>query len=164
MKRSSFSIKLLGILPLLVVCLANAGGVIEVSNAWVRALPPGQTVTAAFFTLDNVGQSSCRLRSVASDITERGEIHQHQHDDGMMRMRRVPTLEISANSSQVFAPGGYHIMLFGLNRSLQDGEFVKLRLDFANCDDVSVEAEARSPLRSSSIGGGVPGYREVSEG
>jgi copper(I)-binding protein len=45
-------------------------------------------------------------------------------------MRAVPSLELPAGKSIRLEPGGYHIMLFDLKRSLVPGQKLKLELSF----------------------------------
>ena len=68
-----------------------------------------------------------------------------------MSMRRVPELRIPAGSQVDLKPGGYHLMLFGLQTSLVDGEAYPLSLLFEACPDVQLNVPVRDVLRE---GGG----------
>jgi len=48
----------------------------------------------------------------------------------MMRMRAVPFLQLPAGKPVKLTPGGYHIMLYDLRRSLVSGQEVSLELTF----------------------------------
>jgi copper(I)-binding protein len=103
---------------------------IVVHDAWVRGLPPGQGVTAAFMRLENTGTESRSLVGAKTTVAERAEIHQHVHSDGMMSMRRVQDLPVPAGKKTTLQPGGYHLMLFGLKRPLKHGQRIELGLEF----------------------------------
>ena len=65
--------------------------------------------------------------SVASDV----ELHEHIHDNGIMRMREVDGgLTLEANQSMIMKPGGYHIMLISLHKPLKAGDTMDLSLKF----------------------------------
>ena len=95
------------------VLSAAAESTIMVTDAHVRGMPPGRTVTAAFFEVHNSGESDCHLVSAQTDIAKRAELHTHLHENGVMKMREVPSVALPAGESLSFKPGGLHIMLFG---------------------------------------------------
>jgi copper(I)-binding protein len=87
---------------------------ITVIDGYIREMPPGQDITAAFMTLKNSTLGLCRLTMASSVIAEKIEIHGHFYKDGMMSMRPVDGLDIPPKKSISLKPGGYHLMLFGL--------------------------------------------------
>ena len=112
---------------------------ISVSNAYVRGLPPGQKVTAAFLTLTNTAEQAFTLQSVSSPVAEKSELHETSQDGVQMQMRKLDALPLAAGETLTFEPGGKHIMLMGLQQSLQEGDTVELRLCFAEfCKIVQV--------------------------
>ncbi|WP_438950966.1 copper chaperone PCu(A)C [Porticoccus sp.] len=142
----SFLKRYLVIFPILFTVQANAVELV-VSEAYIRGLPSGQTVTAAFMTIYNGYGHDCRLLGVASPIASRAELHQHRHRDGVMSMRRVPELTIPAGGQVDLRPGGYHLMLFGLQAKLLDGEEYPVSLLFEACPDVELSVPVRDVLR-----------------
>lgn len=127
----------------LLAALASAGeSVIQVSDAYVRATPPGRAVTAAFFDAHNSGKSDCLLVAAKTDIARATELHTHIHKDGVMRMRRLPEVELPAGKGVSFKPGGLHIMLFDV-RPLEVDENVSITLQFANCQAKTITAQVR---------------------
>ncbi len=92
---------------------------LEVSDAWLRAPLPGQTVAAGYFTLRNNTDLPATLVSMSSPDASRVELHTHQLQGDMMRMRRLDHLEVAGRHHVVLAPGGHHLMLFDV-RSLND--------------------------------------------
>ncbi len=85
----------------------------QVSGAQLREPMPGQTTAVAFLKLTNQNKEAATLISVSMENSRAVEIHEHSHVNGMMRMRRVPSIEIAPAETVVFQSGGYHFMVFG---------------------------------------------------
>lgn len=115
-----------GSLLLLAACALQADLTIE--QAYVRGMPPGQSVTAAFMRLSNKGEEPLTLVRASSSFASIVEIHGHSHDNGVMRMRRVAELTIGAGESVTLAPGELHLMFMGLKKSPMEGDTVDLEL------------------------------------
>jgi len=100
-----------------------------ISDAQVRAMPPGQPNTAAFLTLKNTSAQSVTLVSAKTNAAKKAEFHNHiKNAAGVMSMQQVASINIEPNASFVFKSGSYHIMLMGLNKMLKPGESVSLEL------------------------------------
>lgn len=97
-------------------------------RAYVRALPPTQTVTAAFMRLLNKSNTPIAIVGAQSTIAEKAEIHAHSHRNGMMRMERVNRISVPAHGEFVLASGGHHLMLMGLKKTLVEGDKVVIEL------------------------------------
>lgn len=130
-------------------CLTTVAGELSVTNATVRAMPPGQTTTAAYLSVTNGGDKACLLVGGRTAIAGKVEIHQHQHSDGMMKMRPVASLAVEPDETLVFQPGGYHLMLFDLQAPLMPGETHSITLLSENCGEALVTAEVHSLLQKS---------------
>lgn len=114
---------------LLAISTSAAWAELTLKDAHVRAMPPGQPVTAAFLTLMNTGKQEIVLESASSDISHHSEFHSHTMDEkGVMRMREETQISIPAGQSFVFKPGHHHIMLMGLKKNLVVGDNVQLTL------------------------------------
>lgn len=114
---------------------AAAAG-LDISDARVRALIPGQDRTAGYFTAHNPTAEPIVLTGARSDAVRAIEMHISFRDGDMMRMRRLEHLEIAPGETVRFEPGGRHLMLFGveaLNSAVaitleqQDGTRVPVR-------------------------------------
>ncbi len=105
---------------------------IEVSQAHARAVPPGQSNSAAFMTLKNNSADQVALIGGTSSVATAVELHTHNHDNGVMQMRRIPQVTLLGHDQVTLKPGGLHIMLIGLNKPLQAGETIDLQLDFSD--------------------------------
>lgn len=60
-------------------------------------------------------------------------------------MRRVRAIEVNPGESVVLAPGGLHIMLTGLDRRLEKGATLPLRVGFESGAVIDVEATVQGP-------------------
>jgi len=120
---------------------------LKISGAYIRTMPPGQKVTAAFLTVSNVEESDCQILSATSPLTNRIEFHQHQHVDGLMRMRQMKSVLIAAGETVVFKPGAFHIMFFNMDNMLMDGDKTEVTLQTDQCGDYSAELEVRSLVK-----------------
>jgi len=116
----------LALAGLLVACSAKAN--VEITNAWVRANAPGQSVGAAYMTL----KSSQDSTFVSAETPAAGsvKIHSMTMDKGVMKMRMLEELPLKAGKAEKLAPGGFHLMLLDLKKPLKAGEKVMLRLYF----------------------------------
>ena len=116
---------------------------VQIQDPYVRAVPPGQRVTAAFFVAVNASTQPRAIVKAQTDTAERAELHEHIHDGGVMRMREVPRVVIPAGGRLAFEPGGYHVMLIGLKRALQPGERIDLTLVLDDGSRITVHPEVR---------------------
>jgi len=87
---------------------------LSVSDARLRAPLPGQSTAVAYLQLTNSGSDDVYLVSASMGGAKAVEVHEHSHEGGMMRMRKVERLPIMARQSVRFESGGYHLMVFGL--------------------------------------------------
>lgn len=113
-----------------------------VTQAWVR-LPavPGQPA-AAYFTLRG-GTADDRLVKIESAMARRTEVHASMTGmHGMTTMTPLASLNVARGATTRFSPGGYHAMLFGLDRVVTPGTAVPLRFGFAS--GKTTEAEAKT--------------------
>lgn len=115
---------LLGLL--LGISLARAD--VSISDAWVRASNPGQSVVAAYLTLSS--RENVRLVYVETARAGSTELHSMSMQNGVMKMRHVAELAIPANKPVKLAPGGLHLMLFELPSPFKVGEQIRFRLCF----------------------------------
>ena len=120
---------------------------VEVSDAYVRGLPPGQPNTAAFMVLLNDTTDDMTLVSVSTTAAKKVEMHRHSHVNGVMQMRQVNAIDIDSGKQFEFKPGGYHIMLIGLHKPLRHGDNVALELNFASGAKVILTTVVRSVLK-----------------
>ncbi len=122
----------------------SAPASIQVQGAWTRATAPGQNVGAVYFSILNGGSGADELIAVESTAATRTEVHESRMQDGMMRMRPMPSVALAPRSRVEFSPGGLHVMLIGLKEPLVAGRTVALVLRFRHAGDLRTVAEIRS--------------------
>lgn len=111
---------------------------IVISNARMRAPLPGRNIAAAYFHIQNNGEAD-QLVSVTSPVSPRIELHTHLNDNGVMRMRRVESVDLPAGEAVMFKPGGLHVMMFDV--TLEEGaEEVALTLNYNAAPSVTILA------------------------
>lgn len=114
---------------------------ISVDHPYARAVPPGQPNSAVFLTLQNNGNEEVSLVSASTSVAEAAELHAHIHEEGMMKMRRVPEMTIPANDQVELQPGGLHIMLIGLKQTLAEDQTIDLTLNFSDGSSEKLDIE-----------------------
>lgn len=101
---------------------------ISVKDAWIRGTVQGQSATGAFMEL--TGKSNARLVGVASPAAKNVEVHNMTVENGVMKMFPVDGVDLPAGKPVKLAPGGYHVMLMELQKPLNAGDKVPLKLTF----------------------------------
>ena len=109
---------------------------VSVSNAWA---PPSlsQPNAVGFLTLNASGDDA--LVSVQSDCCKVVEMHSMSIKNDVMRMRRVSKIVLPDHEDVTLKSGGYHLMLIGLKKPLEEGDVVPLTLNFEHAKPVSTE-------------------------
>ena len=110
---------------------------IVVADAWIRLMPPSRPNSAAYMTIENKTQKELILQSVSSDVITTIEMHMMEHSDGMMRMRQVTEIRIPAGGKIELKPGGFHLMLFGIQKPLAKGDRIPFVLHFQGGSSVA---------------------------
>jgi copper(I)-binding protein len=114
------------------------------TKAWVREVLPGQDVSAAYLQIENRAAAPDALLAVSCSCAKTVELHRMVHTGDRMTMERVERIALPAGERVELAPGGLHLMLFGLVRPLRAGERVKLVLRFEQAGTVEVEAPVQA--------------------
>jgi len=128
------------ILFALISCSQNAGGGIEIKNAWIREAPPGATVAALYLEINN-NDGEDQILSINTPVSELAEFHNTQvTPDGTGKMVKLENLSIQSGEQLKFSPGGKHIMLINLNKVLKAGEVYEVTIDFKNSGQKTVNA------------------------
>ena len=160
-----FLITLIIYVLLLAGCSSGVTGVdIEVNDSWVRAVSIMKTEntdeseigsqvhlgdmsanSAAYMVLVNNGNQADKLIGIASDVANTVELHESKIENDVMKMQQVEFIEVPANGQVELKPGGLHIMLIGLTKDLNEGDKVRLDLEFEVSGELPIEAEVRMP-------------------
>jgi copper(I)-binding protein len=112
---------------------------LSVTNAWVRATPPGKLMTAAYATLQNTSNETLVVTGVTSDVTEYTSVHETLIDRDRATMRPVQQLTLNAGERTDLAPGGTHIMLMKLSEPLTDAQSIDICFTLKNNNSVCNE-------------------------
>ena len=122
---------------------------VTVKESWVRGTTPAQKATGAFMEITSSEAAS--LLSASSPVAGVVELHTMSMDDGVMRMRPVPKIDLPAGKAVELKPGGYHVMLMDLKQPLKTGDIVPITLKVEGKDKslstLDVKAEVK-PLNA----------------
>lgn len=140
-KRSTL-LYLLGFLML--GCSQQEQAPLTIEQLHIMQIPPGQSTAAAYMTLKNNTDKTLVLNYVHSPIAADVEVHRVIYDQGMMQMRQVQHLSIDPGKTLNFEPGGYHLMLMGIEQAPAAGETFDISLEFENGYAIVGKAEVRS--------------------
>ena len=122
----------------------KAADAITIINPQIRAMPPGQKVTAMYLQLKNSSSTNHDLVKVESDISNMIELHTHTNNDGVMQMGEVESIPVPANGMAEAKPGSYHVMIMGLKQDLKLGDKFDFNLIFKDGSNKSITAEVKT--------------------
>lgn len=114
---------------------------IEITDAWIRWMPPESPSTAAFLKLQNHTGKPLILKAISTNWAKHSMFHQTIIQDGMAKMQHLD--QITIDQQLEFKPGHKHIMIMGLNQSLQKGEHKNILLHFEGQPSLEVSFEVR---------------------
>lgn len=120
---------------------ASASTRVTVVDPYVRLSPPSALATAAYMVLKNHGDAGVRLVKASNPLSRATELHNHFNDNGVMKMRPVPFIEIAPQGEAVLKPGGLHVMMIGLQTPLREGDVIPITLTFDDGSDMLVNAQ-----------------------
>lgn len=106
-------------------------GPVQVSDAWMRALPAGLPA-AGYFTLHNNSSKEVALTSAASTACGMLMLHKSSEEGGMGSMQDVSSVAVPAGGMVKFAPGGYHLMCMNPAAALKPGASITVTLAFSD--------------------------------
>ena len=133
------------LLPFAAVLAACSQGepAVNVTDAVVRLPAVQGNPGAAYFTL-RTNRTPMRLLGVSSPQIQRIELHESEMAGGRMRMGPLQDNSFTAEGVKVFAEGGSHAMLFGIDPAVRAGGTVRINFDFDSAPDVSVDVPVES--------------------
>ena len=134
------------VLSALMLLAISVRAELEIIDGYVRGLPPGQPVTAAFMRIKNPDAAAVEIVAASTDVAERAEFHAHRHRNGMMSMEKVDSISIPAGQEFVLAPGQHHLMLINLQGALKEGDRVAIELTTAQGKLIRLSLPVQSVL------------------
>lgn len=117
---------------------------IQIRHAYVNSVPPVAKVTAGYFEMTNIGDTTIILTAISSSTAEKIELHRSVIVNGRMTMHKLMSLKIAPGEKIKLEPGGMHLMLWGLDRSLRSGSLVPLTLHFSSGLSTTIQAKLRN--------------------
>lgn len=105
---------------------ATESGQLEWREGWVRALPPGAGMTAAYGELWNQTSGVIHLNAFDSNAFSSVSMHQSIVEEGVSRMREQVDIQIAAGEVLHLQPGGVHLMLMRANRDVRAGDEIEI--------------------------------------
>ena len=133
---------------------------LTVERAWARTTPDGATTGVVYLEITSPDDDTIVGAAVPADIAAGAELHEtmaagesgHSHGgdtadtsgdttvpSGEMVMEPIDEVELPANTTVVFEPGGLHIMLIGLADALTLDEEFTLTLTLGSGDQIDVD-------------------------
>lgn len=145
--------KVLRLLPhtlFLLGLLVLAQNSLTAQNAWVRLLPTPNL--AAYLTFSNPTDKPVRLLGVSTPVALKAEFHEtktlpasgHDAHGPATTMLPLKDVVVPARGKLEFKPGGKHIMLLGVKRTLKEGEKVPLVFRLEGGKSLTVQAVVRA--------------------
>lgn len=122
---------------------------VSISKAWVRAMPPTQRMTAAYFEITNNSDELIRINGVSASVGN-ASLHETKLVNNRSTMRPVPLLAVPSKETVQLQPGGLHVMLMGMQQTPSLGEQVMICVAIEGRSDACIEApvKRRAPNES----------------
>ena len=100
---------------------------------------------AGYFKIKNIGNTDIHLLEVVSDSVDNIELHTIIMEEDVAKMRPIKGgVIINAGESMEFKPMGNHLMFFGINKKLGEGELMEANFKFKNSKDLLVKFKMES--------------------
>ena len=96
-------------------------------DGWARAADSGAT-GGGYLAVVNRDTVPVTLQHLATADAEAAGLHETMVHDGVAHMRPQAAMTLAPGDSLVMAPGGLHLMLVGVRRTLAAGDTVRLVL------------------------------------
>jgi hypothetical protein len=119
-------------------------GALTIDHPWARVVLADRPA-AGYMTITNAGTEADRLISASSPLADRVGLHTHAMEGGVMRMRPTEAIEVPAKGEAALAPGGAHLMIFGLKQALRAGDVLPVTVVFEKAGPVELEFEIEAP-------------------
>jgi copper(I)-binding protein len=137
-----FCIILLVSRPVLVNAHRYQLGDIAITHPWAMTSvlsASDQANSPAYLTLKNRGRQSDTLLSASVEIARRVELYAVMDEGDDFKVQRVDRIEVPAGETIRLAPGGAHLLLRGLKKSLEEGQHFEMLLQFEQAGAIAVD-------------------------
>lgn len=119
---------------------------IRMVDPWVRATVAGQNSAAGYIEFHT--SKPMKLIKVTSAQAGSVQIHIMSHDNGVMRMSELASLDIPANQTIKLEPNNMHFMLNDLKAPLVAGDDATLSFTFELPDKTTLQLNALAEIRA----------------
>lgn len=123
-------------LILLMLTLRVEAAPLNITDAWIKNLPPTVPMRAGYMQIENHSDIPYRIIGIESEVFTAIDIHESVKKSGMMSMQPISPLIIEADTAVKLAPGGIHLMMMGPKQVLKPGDRVNISLKY---DDGSTQ-------------------------
>lgn len=125
-----------------VVGCSSGSTSLEMHDPWIRPPTAPGAPAAGYLTIANTGTARETLVGARSAIATSVEVHETSTDGGMAGMHPIDRLEIEPGATVTLEPGGYHLMLMGV-QALVVGDTVEITLEFEKSGPMTIEFVVR---------------------
>jgi periplasmic copper chaperone A len=118
---------------------------LEISDIWTRKSMSPNNNSAAYMRINNRSDKQITIIGAsATAIANNVELHKSFVDEkGISRMTSIDNIVVPPQSEIELKPGGIHIMLFDLKRSLSVGDTLTLTIKIDGMDPMEVESSVK---------------------
>ena len=116
---------------------------LQVTDAWVRAAPPGAMALAGYMTIVNTSTEDVKVTAVESPKFARIEFHRTLVKNDIARMQKLDYFLVPANGELYLKPNGRHLMMMQPSSPLHPGDTVSLILQLDDGKKLNVDAKLR---------------------
>lgn len=127
-----------------------ANNTITADHCWIRHMPAA-VPSGGFFEAHNNSAKDVQLSKVKSADYGMVMLHETKTVDGVSKMSMVHDINIPANGTLSFKPGGYHLMLEQPREGIVVGDNLKLEFELSNGDKFTAQCEVKSPKDLSGV-------------
>lgn len=117
-------------------------GSLMVERPWARVTVADRPA-AGYMDVHNMGGEADRIVSASSPMAERVELHTHIVEDNVVKMRPVDAIDVPAKGRVELAPGGLHLMIFGLKHHAKPGDMIPVTVVFEKAGSLDLRLEVR---------------------
>ncbi len=122
---------------ILLMGLNSVHAKIIVKDEWARVTPSGSG--SVYMTIENDGDQDDTLTSAISDEAEMTMIHQTVREENIAKMIHVMGgIDLPKGKIIKLEPGGYHLMLMGIEKNLTLNDRIRITLSFKNNENIEI--------------------------
>ncbi|MDJ0977717.1 MAG: copper chaperone PCu(A)C [Erythrobacter sp.] len=117
---------------------------IEVTNARLVLPPVSGNPAAVYFDVAYNGERGISITGAEVEGAESASVHAMMEYNFEMTMAEAGPIAVRGGESQSFEPGGFHIMVNGLDESIAPGSTAKVTLKIVGGKTHKFDAEVRA--------------------